>query len=94
MRLVGRSRLKDFMDRHADSRSWLRSWTTEVEAARWSSPQDVKRQYASASVIDKQTILFNVKGNAYRMEVRISFEAGVVVVVRLGTHSEYSRWSY
>lgn len=94
MRLVGRSRLKDFMDLHADSRSWLRSWTKEAEAASWRSPNDVNKQYPSASVIDRQTVVFNVKGNAYRMEVKISYETGVVVVGRLGTHGEYSRWSY
>lgn len=82
------------MDRHADSREWLRSWVREAEVASWRSPQDLKKQYASASVIDKQTVVFNVKGNAYRMEVKISFETGVLVVVRLGTHSEYSRWKY
>jgi mRNA interferase HigB len=94
MRLVGRSLLHDFMTRHADSRSWLRTWTKEVEAANWRSPRDIKKQYASASVIDEQTVIFNVKGNAYRMEVKVSFVAGVVMVVRLGTHGEYGMWKY
>jgi mRNA interferase HigB len=92
MRLVGKDKLQEFVERHPATKSWVEAWTKEVEAAQWRRPQDVKDRYASASIIDNTTVIFNVKGNAFRMEVRISYQTGVVLVVRCGTHAEYDRW--
>ena len=92
MKLVGRDKLIAFQAKHADVKTWIAAWTAEVESAKWTRPQDVKDRYASAKVIDKQTIIFKVKGNTYRLEVHVSYEAEVVSVSRWGTHAEYDRW--
>ena len=92
MRLVGRPKLLEFVERHPATRSWVETWTAEVSEAAWKGPQDVKDRYASASIIDNKTVIFNVKGNSYRMEVRILYALGVVEVVRCGTHAEYDKW--
>ena len=81
MRLVGKDKLQEFMERHPATKSWVEAWTKEVEGAQWRRPQDVKDRYSSASIIDNTTVIFNVKGNAYRMEVRISYQTGVVMVL-------------
>jgi len=93
MRLVGRPRLLEFESRHPAVRSWVRAWTKEVLASDWKSPQEVKDRYASASIVNSDVVIFNVKGNAYRLEVRIAYAQGVVEIVRCGTHAEYDRWS-
>ena len=92
MDLLGRKKLVRFMRKHADARIWLQVWIAEVEEARWSSPADVKARYRSASVLDGGTVVFNVKGNRYRMEVQIAFRTQKILVKRIGTHEEYTRW--
>ena len=94
MRLVGRNKLEQFKRKHADVRAWISAWVAEVEDAEWRSPQDIKDRYASASVINRTVIIFNVKGNSYRLEVHVSYEAQVVVVIRWGTHAEYNSWTW
>jgi mRNA interferase HigB len=93
MRLVGAELLAEFMTRHPQAKSWVSAWTKEVEAADWRRPQDVKDRYASASFIGDDKVIFNVKGNSFRMEVLINYSVGVVRVVRYGTHAEYDKWN-
>ena len=92
MKLVGRKRLSDFAKKPADARPWLETWIAQVRHARWEKPQDIKNRYRSASFLPDNRVIFNVKGNLYRMEVQIAYRAGIVAVKRIGTHAEYQRW--
>jgi len=89
MKIVGRARLAEFCDRHADARQWIEHWLSEVEAVRWVHSQDIRARYASASFLAGNVVIFNVKGNRYRLEVRVAYATGVVVVRWIGTHAEY-----
>ena len=91
MRIVGRARLDEFVGAHADARSWIENWIADTEAARWLTPHDVKRAYASASFLPGNVVIFNVKGNRYRLDVQVAYNTGVVVVRWMGTHAEYSK---
>jgi mRNA interferase HigB len=93
MKLVGAEILVKFMRQHAATKAWLSTWSHEVQAVSWSCPQDVKDRYASASFVGDDRIIFNVKGNSYRLEVRVNFALGIVRVIRCATHAEYDRWS-
>ncbi len=79
---------------HAEVRPWVRAWVAEVEYAKWQKPLDIKARYPSASVISKQIIIFNVKGNKYRLEAHISYENQIVSVVRWDAHAEYDKWKW
>ncbi len=92
MTLIGRNLINAFVKKHADAGPWLVAWVAEVGVATWRRPQDVKDRYTAASIIDKETIVFNVKGNSYRLETKIYFQNGIVRVARLGTHAEYDKW--
>ena len=92
MRLVGRSLLADFAKRHSEIRSPLNAWVCEVEDADWTGPADIKARHPSASILSENRVIFNIKGNKYRIETKVSFEIKVVLVKRIGTHSEYLRW--
>ena len=81
MKVVGRNRLQAFGAKHSDARDWIKGWIAEVELASWNTPQDVKDQYASASFIGNNTVIFNVKGNHYRLEVTIAYKTEVIVIV-------------
>ncbi|MGH8118060.1 MAG: type II toxin-antitoxin system HigB family toxin [Rhodanobacteraceae bacterium] len=89
MKIAGRDLLDDFCARHADARRWIENWLSDAEEASWATPQDIKNRYSTASFLSGNTVIFNVKGNAYRLEVICAYRTGVVVVRWIGTHTEY-----
>lgn len=89
MRVIGRDVLDAFCTRHGDARSWIEAWLQEVERASWVSPQSVKDRYASVSFLPENVLVFNVKGNRYRLETRIAYRHGIVMVLWAGTHRDY-----
>ncbi len=91
MRIVGRQLLADFVSQHSDAKSWIENWIRDTELSEWKTPQDVKDKYASASFLAKNIVIFNVKGNRYRLEVLLAYATGTVVIRSLETHAEYSK---
>jgi HTH-type transcriptional regulator / antitoxin HigA len=69
----------------------LTSWFDEVRKARWTSAADVKRSYATASIVSADRIVFNIKGNDYRLVVAIDFDKGIVWIKWIGTHKDYDK---
>jgi len=92
LKVIGTGKIDAFIKRYADASDWLLLWLAEAKSAQWSSPNDVKMRYRSASIIDGSTIIFDVKGNKYRMEVNISFKTQTLFINRIGTHAEYNKW--
>lgn len=92
MRLVGRKLLENFAALHADIRGPLNAWAAEAQEANWKVPADLKARFPSASFLADNRVVFNLKGNNYRVEVKLSYDINVVLVLRIGTHSEYSKW--
>ena len=93
MKVVGIQRIQQFCATHADGAADALAWLAEAKAACWRTPHELKARYASASFIGKH-VVFNLRGNRYRLDVRVSYAAQVVIIVRAGTHSEYDRWSF
>jgi mRNA interferase HigB len=91
MRIVGREKLGEFAGAHADARPWIDNWIAATELAVWRTPQDIKDQYASASFLADNVVIFNVKGNRYRLEMLVAYRTGTVVVRKIETHAEYSK---
>ena len=93
MRVIAKSSLKNFLGRPgcSDARGPLHSWYDEAVKATWKSPQDVKDQYASASICGNNRVVFNVGGNKYRLVVEMQYRAGIVWVKFVGTHAHYDR---
>jgi mRNA interferase HigB len=89
MKVVGRNLLEVFCRKHTDAKSWIESWLAEAEEAAWAKPQVIKDRYASASFLPGNVVIFNVKGNEYRMEVTVAYKTGIVVIRWVGTHREY-----
>jgi mRNA interferase HigB len=94
MKVVGRNNLDRFARKHADVRGQIDAWVSEVEEAEWETPNDIKRRYAQASFLANDRVIFNLKGNKYRLDTKISFRNQLVLVVRIGTHEEYSTWKF
>lgn len=91
MKVVGRSRLHAFGQKHADARRWIANWLADAELAVWRTPHDIKAQYASASFLGRNVVVFNVRGNDYRMEVAVAYNVQTVVINWIGTHAEYDQ---
>jgi len=93
MQLVGLLKLDAFKRTHADSRGPLDAWQVEVEAANWSGPQEIKNRYPSASFLADNRVIFNIKGNTYRLVVKARYQNGIVLIEWIGTHAEYDKQS-
>ena len=91
MRVLGREKLAEFCDKHADCRKWIANWLADASASRWKTSHDIKARYSSASFLSKNIVIFNVRGNEYRMEVQVAYNVGVVTVKWLGTHDQYTK---
>lgn len=93
MRIISRRTLKEFWEdpKYRDAEQPLRAWISEAETADWKTSNDVKRQYASASVIGNNRVVFNIKGNSYRLVVAINYAYGIVYIRFIGTHEEYDK---
>ena len=97
MRIIARRTLRQFVEsraRHKDQpalKAALDAWFDEVRKASWASTVDVKRLYASASIVSADRIVFNIKGNDYRLVVAVDFEKAIVWIKWLGTHRDYDR---
>lgn len=92
MRVIGRERILEFGRFHPDARTALGAWLLEAEDATWAKPTDIKGRYNSASFIADNRVVFNIKGNHFRLLARIDYTRGLVLVERVGTHAEYSKW--
>jgi mRNA interferase HigB len=97
MRIIARRPLREFVDGrkghkdHAALKAALDAWFDEVRKARWSGAADVKRSYATASIISADRIVFNIKGNDYRLVVAVDFDKGIVWIKWIGTHKGYDK---
>jgi mRNA interferase HigB len=91
MRILSLPLLEDFKRRHSDVRGQLDAWRDEVERGAWQTSQDIKLRYPSADFLADNRVIFNIKGNSYRLVVQVRYRGGIVVIEWVGTHAEYSK---
>lgn len=91
MKIVGRDKLTAFTEKHANARDWIEAWVALVEGAQWNSTKDIKDRYPTASFLADRKVFFNVKGDHYRLQVKVSYNTQTVLILWVGTHAEYSK---
>jgi len=92
--IVGKGKLQDFWEKHTRAKKPLERWIQIIEEAKWNKFADVKQTFRSARWLPPQSgkfVLFNVKGNRYRVVTAINFRGQVVVILVVMTHSEYDK---
>src|SRR5687768_9164508 len=89
MRIISRRTLREFEALHPPARPGLRLWYHTARGRTWSSPADVKQDYANASIIAGNRVVFNIAGNNYRLVVKFNYRYGVGYIRFVGTHAEY-----
>ena len=94
MKILGQGILFDYCDNHTDIDSQIRTWVAEVKEAEWTTPNDIKARYVSASFLSDNRVIFNIKGNKYRLDTKIYYERQIIIVKRIGTHGEYDKWKF
>ena len=91
MRVIAKKTLREFWEKHADCEEQLKSWYHEAESANWKSPNDIKTNYPSASILADNRVVFNIKGNKYRLIVKINYDYEVTWIRFVGTHAQYDK---
>jgi mRNA interferase HigB len=89
MRVIAVSTLRAFWTRHPDAEQPLKAWYEEASNASWSQPSDIKAQFRSASILKNRRVVFNIRGNDYRLVVAIAYKLQIVYVKFVGTHRAY-----
>ena len=92
MRIIAKRTLRGFWEsspKHADSQAPLEAWHFEALKASWSTPQEIKAQYHSASILKNNRVVFNIAGNKYRLIVSIDYKRQACFVKFVGTHEQY-----
>ncbi|MFN8278748.1 MAG: type II toxin-antitoxin system HigB family toxin [Saprospiraceae bacterium] len=82
--------LRDFWMKYKETEEQLKAWYRETENAQWRSPAALKALYPSASIIAENRVVFNIKGNKYRLVVRVNYAYGIVWIRFIGSHHDYS----
>lgn len=91
MKVLGRDKLEQFYKKHIDSKGALTAWYRDACDSTWNSPQDIKNHYRSADFLSNNRVIFNIKGNHYRLVIQVRYQNGIVVVLWVGTHAEYDK---
>jgi mRNA interferase HigB len=93
MRIVKESTLKELckLRKYKQAEESIKAWIYEVRYSDWSNAQELKAKYRNASIITAKRVVFNIKGNDYRLIVDIEYKLKIVFVVWFGTHAEYDK---
>jgi mRNA interferase HigB len=91
MRIIAKRTLREFWQIHPDAEQPLKSWFREMELGNWPNLNKLKENYPSASILKDNRVVFNVKGNHYRLIVNFTFEYQTGWIRFVGTHSEYDK---
>jgi mRNA interferase HigB len=93
MRIIAFRALREFFEKpeYADSEASLRAWYHDAKTAEWKSSNDLKQQYKNASIVGEGRVVFNIKGNTYRLVVAIDYDFQVIFIRFIGTHKQYDK---
>jgi mRNA interferase HigB len=91
VRVIAKKTLKIFWKKHADCEQQLKTWHDEAIKGIWTAPKDIKKDYPTASFLADNRVVFNIKGNTYRLIVRINYTHKMVWIRFIGTHAEYDK---
>lgn len=91
MRIIALATLRTFWEKHQDAETPLRAWHALASRAVWKTPADIKAAYRNASFTSNNRVVFNIKGNDYRLAVAVRYDLGLMFVRFIGTHRQYDK---
>ncbi len=90
-RIFAKSTLRRYWKKHADSEQYLKTWYETAINSDWRNPNDVKSTYANSSILKNSRMVFNIKGNSYRLVAKFNFKKQWIFIRFIGTHAEYDQ---
>ena len=90
-RIIAKKTLREFWTKHAYSEQYLKTWHETAKNSNWKSSNDIKKTYISASVLGNERVVFNIKGNSYRLVVKFKFTRQWAFIRFIGTHAAYDK---
>jgi mRNA interferase HigB len=91
MRIIALKTLRLFWEQHLDAQQALQAWYRDAERATWNTPADIKNVYRNASFVGNNRVVFNIRGNQYRLVVAINYTSGIIYIRFIGTHQDYDK---
>jgi mRNA interferase HigB len=91
LRVIAKKILRDFWQKHSDSEQQLKSWFLEANKAQWKNSNEIKLEYPSASILGNNRVVFNIKGNNYRLIIKVNYQYQIIWIRFIGTHAEYDK---
>ena len=91
MRIIALAALRDFWRKYPDAEIPLRAWYATASNADWETPADIKAAYGTASFVEKNRVVFNIKGNTYRLIAAVHYNRRMMFIRFIGTHREYDK---
>jgi mRNA interferase HigB len=89
LRVIAKKVLRDFWIKHNSCESQLKAWYHEANKAKWRTPKEIKLEFPSASFLQDNRVVFNIKGNDFRLIVKINYDYGIIWIRFIGTHRQY-----
>jgi mRNA interferase HigB len=91
VRIIAKKILREFWEIHPDCEQQLKSWFQEAGKAEWKNSNQIKQEYPSASILNNNRVVFNIKRNDYRLIVKINYDYQMMWIRHIGTHVEYDK---
>ena len=90
-RIIAKRTLREFWEKYSDSEQYLKTWYETAKSSNWKSPNDIKETYINASILKDSRVVFNIKGNSYRLIVKFNSDRQWAFIRFVGTHDEYDK---
>ena len=90
-RVFSKRTIREFYEKHHDSKDYLETWFQTIKSSKWKKSSDIKSFYATVSILKNSRVVFNIKGNDYRLVAKINYEREWLFIRFIGTHSEYDK---
>lgn len=90
-RIFSKSTLREFWAKYPDSENSLKEWYANAKEENWQTPNDIKKTYSTASILKENRVVFNIKGNSYRLVVKFNYKFQWAFIRFIGTHTEYDK---
>ena len=91
MRIISKKILREFWEVYSDAEQSLKAWHAKAKLAEWKIPNDIKIDYRNASFVANNRVIFNIKGNTYRLVAAVNYDFGIIYIRFVGSHEEYDK---
>ncbi len=91
MRIITLNTLRLFWEQHPDAQQALQAWYRDAKRATWHTPADIKNVYCNASIVGNNRVVFNIRGNQYRLVVAINYAHAILYIRFIGSHHDYNQ---